>query len=157
VAPLSTTVRRSRSLTACHSWRSRDETQCARGSARWRQGPRGRRPIAAKTTAGEVWRATRSRYPQQHYVTGPITKIVFPNGSLKSNVLAPHDSLCGARLTEVFPMAGSPSLCNTAAFIRLFSYLLGTYSIAAVPESNSTRLTSLRSTTFDSPASNVGP
>ena len=36
-------------------------------------------------------------------------------------------------------------------------YLLGTYRIATAPEPNSSRLTSLKSTRFDSPASNVGP
>src|SRR5207244_8028648 len=36
-------------------------------------------------------------------------------------------------------------------------YLLGSYRIATAPEPNSSRLTSLKSTYFDSPANNVGP
>src|SRR5882762_8241471 len=36
-------------------------------------------------------------------------------------------------------------------------YLLGSYRIATAPEPNSSRLTSLKSTRFDSPANNVGP
>jgi hypothetical protein len=36
-------------------------------------------------------------------------------------------------------------------------YLLGSYSIATAPESNSKRLTNFKSTCFDSPANNVGP
>src|SRR5580700_2554468 len=36
-------------------------------------------------------------------------------------------------------------------------YLLGSYRIATTPEPNSSRLTSLKSTRFDSPANNVGP
>src|SRR5574338_929031 len=36
-------------------------------------------------------------------------------------------------------------------------YLLGSYRIATAPEPNSCRLTSFRSTGFDSPANNVGP
>src|SRR5437667_6290773 len=37
------------------------------------------------------------------------------------------------------------------------SYLLGSYRIATAPEPNSSRLTSFKSTHFDSPANNVGP
>src|SRR5438876_11685082 len=36
-------------------------------------------------------------------------------------------------------------------------YLLGSYRIATAPEPNSSRLTSVKSTHFDSPANNVGP
>ncbi len=36
-------------------------------------------------------------------------------------------------------------------------YFLGSYSIATAPEPNSSRLTSRKSITFDSPANNVGP
>jgi hypothetical protein len=36
-------------------------------------------------------------------------------------------------------------------------YLLGSYRIATAPDPNSSRLTSLKSTRFDSPANNVGP
>ncbi len=36
-------------------------------------------------------------------------------------------------------------------------YLLGSYRIATAPEPSSSRLTSLKSTCFDSPANNVGP
>ena len=36
-------------------------------------------------------------------------------------------------------------------------YLLGSYRIATAPEPNSRRLTSFKSTSFDSPANSVGP
>src|ERR1700691_6061907 len=36
-------------------------------------------------------------------------------------------------------------------------YILGAYRIATAPEPNSNRLTSLKSTCFESPANNVGP
>jgi len=36
-------------------------------------------------------------------------------------------------------------------------YLLGSYRIATAPEPNSSRLTSLKSIPFDSPANKVGP
>src|SRR2546422_10156217 len=36
-------------------------------------------------------------------------------------------------------------------------YLLGSYRIATAPEPNSSRLTSFKSTRFESPANNVGP
>src|SRR5215469_6534741 len=36
-------------------------------------------------------------------------------------------------------------------------YVLGSYRIATAPELNSSRLTSLKSTCFDSPANHVGP
>lgn len=36
-------------------------------------------------------------------------------------------------------------------------YLIGSYRIATVPEPNSSQLTSLKATRFDSPANNVGP
>src|SRR5256885_9904567 len=38
-----------------------------------------------------------------------------------------------------------------------YGYLLGSYRIATAPEPNSSRLTSVKSTCFDSPANNVGP
>src|SRR5260370_32971341 len=37
------------------------------------------------------------------------------------------------------------------------SYLLGSYRIAIAPQPNSSRLTSFKSTCFESPANNVGP
>jgi len=64
------------------------------------------------------------------------------------------DSAQAARLFGNNRSYAHESFCRKK--MRL-GYLLGSYSIAAVPESNSTRLTSFKSTTFDSPASNVGP
>jgi hypothetical protein len=40
---------------------------------------------------------------------------------------------------------------------KLNGYLLGSYRIATTPEPNSSRLTSLKSRCFDSPANSVGP
>ncbi len=47
---------------------------------------------------------------------------------------------------------GQPSLSH-----KPDGYLLGSYRIATAPEPNSSRLTSFKSTRFDSPANNVGP
>src|SRR5579863_4595479 len=41
--------------------------------------------------------------------------------------------------------------------LRQHGYLLGSYRIATAPEPNSCRLTSFKSTCFDSPANNAGP
>ena len=41
--------------------------------------------------------------------------------------------------------------------LKTSGYLLGSYRIATAPEPNSSRLTSFKSTCFDSPANNVGP
>lgn len=37
-------------------------------------------------------------------LTGPMTKIVLPDGSSKSKVRAPHSSFCGARRTGTFAL-----------------------------------------------------
>jgi hypothetical protein len=37
-------------------------------------------------------------------VTGPMTKMVLPDGSSKSNVLAPHSSFFGGRKTSTFEL-----------------------------------------------------
>jgi hypothetical protein len=54
---------------------------------------------------------------------------------------------CAAFLSHVRPTRANKSN----------GYLLGSYRIATAPEPNSSRLTSLKSTCFDSPANNVGP
>jgi hypothetical protein len=41
--------------------------------------------------------------------------------------------------------------------IKPDGYLFGSYRIATAPEPNSRRLTSFKSTGFESPANNVGP
>src|SRR5262245_11108430 len=46
---------------------------------------------------------------------------------------------------------------NRPSTERPDGYLLGSYRIATAPEPSSSRLTSFRSTSFDSPANNVGP
>jgi hypothetical protein len=51
--------------------------------------------------------------------------------------------------SRLFPGAPAPNKLN--------GYLLGTNRIATAPEPNSSWLTSLKSTCFDSPANNVGP
>jgi hypothetical protein len=48
-------------------------------------------------------------------------------------------------------------MTRPARAIKPDGYLLGSYRIAAAPEPNSCRLTSFKSTCFDSPANNVGP
>jgi hypothetical protein len=47
--------------------------------------------------------------------------------------------------------------CVTRQSARPNGYLRGSYRIATAPEPNSSRLTSFKSTCFDSPANNVGP
>src|SRR6202521_4258423 len=47
--------------------------------------------------------------------------------------------------------------CGPARASKPDGYLLGSYRIATAPEPNSSRLTSFKSTCFDSPANNVGP
>src|SRR5580700_9576593 len=53
------------------------------------------------------------------------------------------------------PQSGLQGL--TARAIQPRGYLLGSYRMATAPEPNSSRLTSSRSTYFESPANNVGP
>src|SRR5215831_9105042 len=55
---------------------------------------------------------------------------------------------------------GAPASGNSYPFSEhrhSNGYFLGSYRIATAPEPNSRRLTSLKSTCFDSPANNVGP
>src|SRR5260370_37208851 len=47
--------------------------------------------------------------------------------------------------------------CGRLGLNKPNGYLLGSYRIATAPEPNSSRLTSLKSTRFDSPANNVSP
>src|SRR3984893_778024 len=49
------------------------------------------------------------------------------------------------------------SMLRPARASKPDGYLLGSYRIATAPEPNSSRLTSFKSTCFDSPANNVGP
>src|SRR5580765_8517400 len=52
---------------------------------------------------------------------------------------------------------GYGSMMRVALASKPDDYLLGSYRIATAPEPNSSRLTSFKSTFFDSPANNVGP
>ena len=54
-------------------------------------------------------------------------------------------------------LAARDRLWTTFDQIPISGYLLGSYRIATAPEPNSSRLTSLKSTRFESPANNVGP
>ena len=66
----------------------------------------------------------------------------------------------GYRLTEFAYLAAANKAAragNLAFPCKPNGYLLGSYRIATAPEPNSSRLTSLKSTRFDSPANNVGP
>src|SRR5205823_12738931 len=53
--------------------------------------------------------------------------------------------------------ADQSSMMRPAQASKPDGYLLGSYRIATAPDPNSSRLTSLKSTCFDSPANNVGP
>src|SRR5438552_15013043 len=53
--------------------------------------------------------------------------------------------------------ANQGSMMRPARASKPDDYLLGSYRIATAPEPNSSRLTSFKSTCFDSPANNVGP
>ncbi len=64
-----------------------------------------------------------------------------------SNAMMPRPATHGAGDVPALPTrANKPD-----------SYVLGSYRIATAPEPNSSRLTSFRSTCFDSPANSVGP
>jgi hypothetical protein len=66
----------------------------------------------------------------------------------------------GYRLTEFAYLAAASKATragNLAFPCKPDGYLLGSYRIATTPEANSNRLTSFKSTRFDSPANNVGP
>jgi hypothetical protein len=66
----------------------------------------------------------------------------------------------GYRLTDfAYPAAASKATRagNLASPCKPDGYRLGSYRIATTSEPNSNRLTSFKSTRFDSPANNVGP
>ena len=66
----------------------------------------------------------------------------------------------GYRLTEFACLAAASKATRAANLVfpcKPDGYLLGSYRIATTPEPNSSRLTSFKSTHFDSPANNVGP
>ena len=44
---------------------------------------------------------------ERFYVTGPMTKMVLPNGSITSNVRAPHGSFFGGRFTATLERQSS--------------------------------------------------
>ena len=69
-------------------------------------------------------------------------------------VVISHNAV-SAQLPDDCP--GSHSTLRLTRANKPNGYLLGTYRIATAPEANSSRLTSLKSTRFDSPANNVGP
>src|SRR5262249_4039959 len=75
---------------------------------------------------------------------------VWPSMDLHSSATSPSHDASGI----VF-IAFSTSLLETSLLEN--TYLLGSYRIATAPELNSSRLTSFKSTYFDSPANNVGP
>src|SRR5438876_7182872 len=53
--------------------------------------------------------------------------------------------------------ANQSSMMRPARASKPDGYVLGSYHIATAPEPNSSRLTSFKSTCFDSPANTVGP
>ena len=59
-----------------------------------------------------------------------------------------------ARSSMVLEKADKGGRCRAS---KPDGYLLGSYRIATAPDENSTRLTSFKSTCFDSPANKVGP
>jgi hypothetical protein len=65
-----------------------------------------------------------------------------------------RDALAMIRLVETLEGPGS-WLYDAAGSAN--GYFLGSYHIATAPEPNSSGLTSLKSTRFDSPENNVGP
>src|SRR6266487_400040 len=62
---------------------------------------------------------------------------------------------CQDRAAQLQPLVRRPG--SSRGLLRRRGYLLGSYRIATAPEPNSNRLTSFKSTHFDSPANNVGP
>src|SRR5437870_5802761 len=72
--------------------------------------------------------------------------MVAPAGALE---------MMGGQRVELVGLARSHT--GPARASKPDGYLLGSYRIATAPEPNSSRLTSFKSTCFDSPANNVGP
>ena len=68
-----------------------------------------------------------------------------------------RDALNRSPSELVFPHVCYPLVPQVLGLDKPNGYLLGSYCIATAPEPNSSRLTSLKSTCFDSPANNVGP
>jgi hypothetical protein len=68
-----------------------------------------------------------------------------------------HPDLRVLRAFVVQRLSGLLGLLRCFGMQKTFGYLLGSYRIATAPEANSSRLTSFKSTCFDSPANNVGP
>src|SRR5918998_1436317 len=62
-------------------------------------------------------------------------------------------------LCQVMKKSGSGRtlITHQDSLLKPDGYLLGSYRIATAPDPNSNRLTSFKSTRFDSPANNVGP
>ena len=83
--------------------------------------------------------------------------------SIRDNKSDPIDArgLCAIGALRVRPRSPASFLTLTHQTVwgsaSTDSYLLGSYRIATAPEPNSSRLTSFKSTCFDSPANNVGP
>src|SRR3989442_14777318 len=61
------------------------------------------------------------------------------------------------RLVETLEGLASCSMMRPTRANKPNGYLLGSYPIATAPQPNSSRLTSFKSTCFDSPPNNVGP
>src|SRR2546430_4335693 len=96
-------------------------------------------------------RHLRARHLQRHplSVEAPRQDVAWTVrlGSAFSRL---HHDRCGA-LAAALTTSGLRTTCEPNG------YLLGSYRIATAPEPNSSRLTSLKSIRFDSPANNVGP
>jgi WD40 repeat protein len=99
-----------------------------------------------------------------HEWTYEFSQVVFsPDGQTLATVSKNEDGMDLGMVAELWRAADGERLyqLDMAGVTRVaFSkdgYLLGSYRIATAPEPNSSRLTSFKSTCFDSPANNVGP
>src|SRR5207302_1880498 len=96
------------------------------------------------------------RQPKREPSVRSLARGVAPTAMLPSRSLAPPPQA---------PSLGSPvqesrdqgSMMRPARARKPDGYLLGSYRIATAPDPNYSRLTSFKSTGFDSPANNVGP
>src|SRR5207247_3574965 len=95
-----------------------------------------------------------SRLPDSSRQPAPSALVLKEPRCYYFRVLAPRLPLSNVPRRS---RRGTGSMMRPARASKPDGYLLGSYRIATAPEPNSSRLTSFKSTCFDSPANNVGP
>src|SRR5918996_844910 len=95
-----------------------------------------------------------SKMVRPRSVTGDGEGLVSRGGLVWLGEVADHDGQVGRDFGRPGPGC---FMMRPARADKPVGYILGSYRIATAPEPNSSRLTSFKSTRFDSPANNVGP